>query len=119
MSKVRLLVMVLCASLWVEGSYAQDSYVLTLEQMFALADENSKTLKAEDAAVIEAQQGVKVAKNGHLYEDELLRLSIDDSYDDDALRLDIWMQELTPVRAEILHDGMRILTLDVKDFQIL
>lgn len=66
MSKVRLLIMVLCASLWVEGSYAQNFYVLTLEQMFALADENSKALKAEDAAVIEAQQGVKVAKNGHL-----------------------------------------------------
>lgn len=66
MSKVRLLIVVLCALLWAEGSYAQNSYVLTLEQMFALADENSKTLKAEDAAVIEAQQGVKVAKNGYL-----------------------------------------------------
>ena len=66
MSKVRLFIMVLCASLWTEGSYAQNSYVLTLEQMFALADENSKSLKIEDAAVIEAQQGVKVAKNGYL-----------------------------------------------------
>lgn len=66
MSKVHLLIMVLCASLWAEGSYAQNTYVLTLEQMFALADENSKTLKVEDAAVIESQQGVKVAKNGYL-----------------------------------------------------
>ena len=66
MSKVRLFIVVLCALLWAEGSYAQNYYVLTLEQMFALADENSKTLKAEDAAVVEAQQGVKVAKNGYL-----------------------------------------------------
>lgn len=66
MSKVRLLIMVLCASLWVVGSYAQEYHVLTLEQMFALADENSKALKIEDASVIEAQQGVKVAKNGYL-----------------------------------------------------
>lgn len=66
MSKVHLFIVVLCALLWAEGSYAQNSYVLTLEQMFALADENSKTLKAEDAAVAEAQQGVKVAKNGYL-----------------------------------------------------
>lgn len=66
MSKVRLFIVVLCALLWAEGSYAQNSYVLTLEQMFALADENSKTLKIEDASVIEAQQGVKVAKNGYL-----------------------------------------------------
>lgn len=66
MSKVRLLIVVLCALLWAEGSYAQNSYVLTLEQMFALADENSKSLKIEDAAVIEAQQGIEVAKSGYL-----------------------------------------------------
>ena len=66
MSKVHLFIMVLCASLWAEGSYAQETYVLTLEQIFALADENSKTLKIEDAAVMEAQQGIKVAKNGYL-----------------------------------------------------
>ena len=34
--------------------------------MFALADENSKTLKREDAAVAEAQQGVMVANSGYL-----------------------------------------------------
>ena len=66
MSKVHLFIMVLCASLWAEGSYAQETYVLTLEQIFALADENSKTLKTESAAVMEAQQGIKVAKNGYL-----------------------------------------------------
>ena len=45
--------------------------------MFALADENSKTIKAEDAAVIEAQQGVKVAKNGYLPD---IDLSLSASY---------------------------------------
>ena len=77
MSKVRLPIMVLCTSLWAEGSYAQKTYVLTLEQMFALADENSKTIKAEDAAVIEAQQGIKVAKNGYLPD---IDLSLSASY---------------------------------------
>ena len=71
MSKVRLLIMVLCASLWAEGSYAQNSYVFTLEQIFALADENSKSLKIEDVAVLEARQGVKVAKNGYLPDIEI------------------------------------------------
>ena len=66
MSKVHLFIMVLCASLWTEGSYAQNYCVLTLEQIFALADENSKSLKIEDTAVLEAQQGVKVARNGYL-----------------------------------------------------
>lgn len=47
-------------------------------------------------------------------------LSIDDSYDDDALRLDIRLDEaFTPIRAEVLHDGMRILTMVVRDFRIL
>ena len=77
MSKVRLLIVVLCALLWAEGSYAQNPYVLTLEQMFALADENSKSLKIEDAAVVEAQQGVKVAKNGYLPD---IDLSLSASY---------------------------------------
>jgi hypothetical protein len=62
MSKVHLPMMLLCALLWAEGSYAQNFYALTLEQMFALADENSKSLKIENAAVMEAQQGVRVAK---------------------------------------------------------
>lgn len=66
MSKVRLPIMVLCVSLCAAGSYAQEQKVLTLEQIFALADENSKVLKIEDAAVSVAQQGVKVARNGYL-----------------------------------------------------
>lgn len=66
MSKVRLPIMVLCVSLCAAGSYAQEQKALTLEQIFALADENSKVLKIEDAAVSVAQQGVKVARNGYL-----------------------------------------------------
>lgn len=66
MSKVHLPIMVLCVSLCAAGSYAQEQKVLTLEQIFALADENSKVLKIEDAAVSVAKQGVKVARNGYL-----------------------------------------------------
>lgn len=53
-------------------------------------------------------------------EGEQLRLSIDDSYADDALHLDIWLGEGDlPVRAEILYKERRILSLDIKNFQIL
>ena len=53
-------------------------------------------------------------------EEELLRLTIDDSYDDDALTVDIWLDESdNPIRAEILYDGRRILTLTIENFQIL
>lgn len=52
-------------------------------------------------------------------EDGMLRLSIDDSYDEDALHLDIWLGSGDlPVRAEILYDGRRILSLDVTNFEI-
>ena len=53
-------------------------------------------------------------------EEELLRLTIDDSYEEDALTVDIWLdgQDL-PVRAELLHEGRRILTLIIENFSIL
>ena len=49
----------------------------------------------------------------------MLRLSIDDSYEEDALHMDIWLNaENVPVRGEILYDDRRILSLDVKNFAI-
>lgn len=63
MSNFRLLIVALCASLCALGSYAQQPYVLSLEQMFVLADKNSKAIKTEDAAVLEAEQDVKVEYN--------------------------------------------------------
>ena len=52
-------------------------------------------------------------------EEDLLRLTIDDSYEDDALTVDIWLDESdSPVRAEILYDGRRILTLEIENFKI-
>lgn len=52
-------------------------------------------------------------------EDDLLRLTIDESYEEDALTVDIWLdQQDNPVRAEILYDGRRILTLNIENFQI-
>lgn len=50
---------------------------------------------------------------------DLLRLTVDDSYEDDALQLDIWLNgENIPQRAEILYDGRNILSLSVSDFEI-
>lgn len=52
-------------------------------------------------------------------EGDCLHLTIDDSYREDALQLDIWTSaESVPVRCEILHNGSRILSLDVKNFQM-
>jgi hypothetical protein len=52
-------------------------------------------------------------------EDNQIRLSIDDTYDNEPLRLDIWLNDdQKPSRADILCDGRRILTLTVSKFEI-
>ena len=51
-------------------------------------------------------------------EGNTLRLAIDDSYEEDALHLDIWLgDEDKPVRGEILWKGRRLLTIHVENFQ--
>ena len=53
-------------------------------------------------------------------EGELLRLTFDDSYEENSMTLDIWLgQGDLPQRAEILYDGKRILSLDIQNFEIL
>ena len=50
---------------------------------------------------------------------ETLMVTIHDSYEDDALTLDIWLDaENRPVRAEILYDNRRIVTMDIENFSI-
>lgn len=58
--------MSLCATLWTMGVCAQQPYSLTFERMFELADQNSKTIKAESAAVAEAAEATREARNGRL-----------------------------------------------------
>lgn len=67
---------------------------------------------------------LKTLRSGYLTaageDGELLRLTIDDTYEEDALHLDIWLNdEQLPIQADILYDGRRILTLGIKDFRIL
>ena len=66
---------------------------------------------------------VKTLRSGYITSagggKEFLRLSIDDSYADDALHLDIWLDNSnTPVKAEILFRERKILSLDVKNFRM-
>lgn len=51
-------------------------------------------------------------------EGEFLHVTIDDSYEEDALQLDIWLtEEDIPIRAEITYDNRRIVTVDIENFQ--
>ena len=52
-------------------------------------------------------------------DEELLRVTIHDSYAEDALVLDVWFDvQNVPVRGEILYDGRRILSLNVGNFTL-
>ena len=67
---------------------------------------------------------LKTLRSGYIrsgcMEGELLRLTLDDSFEEDALQLDIWMDERdVPIRGEILWNGRRILTLDIENFTVL
>ena len=51
---------------------------------------------------------------------EQVRVSVDDSYEEDALHLDIWLGEGDlPIHGEILYQNRRILSLEVKNFKLL
>ncbi len=51
---------------------------------------------------------------------ELLRVSIDDSYEENALHLEVWLNsEDIPQQCEIYWQGRRLLSMDVKNFTFL
>ena len=67
---------------------------------------------------------LKTLRSGYLtsagMQDGLLRLTIDECYDDDALHLDIWLDgHNKPVCADVFCDGIGILSLKIENFVIL
>lgn len=53
-------------------------------------------------------------------EGQLLRLAIDDSYEENALHLDIWLNDADlPQRSEIFWQGRRLLSMEVTNFTFL
>lgn len=51
---------------------------------------------------------------------EYLKILLDDSYKEEALRLEVWVDaQDRPVRTEILWKGTRVLSVDVKNFAYL
>ena len=67
---------------------------------------------------------MKTLRSGYLTsctrEGNALRIAIDDSYDDDALHMEVWLSgEDVPIRGEIMWKGRRLLTIDIKNFTFL
>ena len=53
-------------------------------------------------------------------EGELLRVAIDDSYEENALHLEVWLDSNDiPTQCEIYWQGRRLLSMDVKNFAFL
>lgn len=71
MSKLRLLTVSLFSMLCSVSAYAGQPLRLTLEELFRLADENSKTIQTRTTALGEATEAVREARNGRLPEIEL------------------------------------------------
>lgn len=66
---------------------------------------------------------VKTLRSGNLTsaceEDSFLRLTLEDSFAENPLLVDVWLDSANqPVRGEILYDGRRILSLNVVNFRI-
>lgn len=52
-------------------------------------------------------------------EADMTRITIDDSYEADALQLDIWLDAYdTPVQAEVIWQGRRVLSMQIRNFVI-
>ena len=67
---------------------------------------------------------VKTLRGGYVkacgMDGDRVQVSIDDSYQENALHLDIWLGEGDlPVYAEILYKNRRFLSMEIKSFQIL
>ena len=67
---------------------------------------------------------IKTLRSGYIRscgeDGDLWKLQINDSYQDQALELDIWVtKDLQPVHCDILYAGRRYLSLVIDDFQFL
>lgn len=67
---------------------------------------------------------VKTLRGGYLKsagtESDVIRLTLDDSFQEDALTVDVWLgEDGLPQRGEILFEGRRILTVEVENMTLL
>ena len=97
-----------------EGQLTFDDVALT----FPLLADGQVTPVSAPYILIKTLQGGYVRSVG--LDGDYLRVTIDDSYEEDALQVDIWLDgNNLPIRAEILYDGRRILSMAITDFRFL
>ena len=105
----------------ITGTIASDGGKLTFDET-VLAFEH--LADGQFSPVCAAWLMMRALRSGYLSacgsDGDYTKLSVDDSYRDDAMHLEIWLDGAhLPVRAEILWQGRRILSLEVKEFKFL
>ena len=96
----------------IEGKLTFDDVVLAFQR---LADGQITPVSAPWVVLRSLRSGYLTACGK---DEEYIRVQIDDSFDEDALQVDVWFDQNTyPIRAEILWQGRRILTVDVNNFE--
>lgn len=105
----------------ITGTVSNQGGKLTFDQVALafelLADDQVTPVSGPWILIRTLQGGYLTSCTG---EDNLLHLSVNDSYEADALKLDIWLDgDDRPVRGEILYGGRRILSLEVSNFEYL
>ncbi len=93
-----------------EGTVIFDDAILAFPLM---ADGRLSPLSAPWVMMKALRSGCIVAVR---QEEELLHLTIDDSYDDDALTVEIWVEEGKVEAAEIAWEGRRQIAMTIDDF---
>lgn len=104
----------------ITGKISGDSGMLTFDDQvlaFELLAEGQITPVSGPWLLVRALLGGNVKSCTE--EDDMLRLSVDDGYQDDAVRLEIWLEENHPKFAEVVWKDRRILTLEIENFRIL
>ena len=105
----------------ITGALSEDGGELTFDDIalhFPLLAEEMLSPVSAGWVLVKALRGGNI--QAVCMEEDLLHLSVDDDYEEDALRLDVWLnQQEQPVRAEILYEGRRILSLTISNFTLL
>lgn len=97
-----------------EGQLHFDDRILTFE----LLTEDLVTPVSAPWLLLRTLRGGYISAGGK--DGDLFQFQIDDSYEDDPLRLDVWLDDNNiPVRADIIWDGRRVVSLSVENFVLL
>ena len=104
----------------ITGSFSKDTGMLTFDDqvlMFEMLADNQITPISAPWLLMQTLKSGYLGACGQ--DGENLRIQIDDSYYADTIRADVWVNESnTPVRAEFIWKGKRIVSIDVADFLI-